>query len=314
MNNKLCSRAVVFCLVLAVVLSLFAACTAPADEAAPPTIEITDQLGRTVKLDRTPLRIISLAPSNTEILFALGLGDKVVGVSDYCNYPPEAQKKPSIGGFSTPNIEEVVALSPDLILATSIHEKRVIPQLEGKGLTVFALDPRTIDEVLESITLIGEVTGKREEASGLVAEMRNRIKAVTNKSDNLSETEKPRVFYAVWHDPLKTAGSDTRHHELIRMAGGINIAQDLTGYAAITLEAIIEANPQVIIASVGMGTGEDLPLQFVKTEERLRNMDARISNRIYDVDVDLVGRPGPRIVAALEKFAEFIHPELFKED
>jgi len=98
------------------------------------------------------------------------------------------------------------------------------------------------------------------------------------------------------------------------MAGGINIIRDITGYAAITLEAIIEANPQVIIAGVGMGIGEDLPLQFVKTEERLRNVDARISNRIYGVDVDLVGRPGPRIIVALEKFAEFIHPELFKED
>ncbi len=297
-----------------ILLSLFAACTAPAFEAAPSTIEVTDQLDRVVKLEKIPERIISLAPSNTEILFALGLGDKVVGVSDYCNYPPEVQEKPGIGGFSTPNIEEVVALSPDLILATSIHEKRIIPQLEGKGLTIVALDPRTVDEVLESITLVGEVTGKREEASGLVAEMRNRIKAVTNKSDNLPETERPRVFYAVWHDPLMTAGSDTRHHELIRMAGGINVAQDLIGYAAITLEAIIEANPQVIIAGVGMGTGEDLPLKFVKTEERLRNVDARISNRIYGIDVDLVGRPGPRIVAALEKFAEFIHPELFKED
>jgi len=277
-------------------------------------MEFTDQLGRVVKLKKVTERIVSLAPSNTEILFALGLGDKVVGVSDYCNYPPEAQKKPKIGGFSTPNIEEVVALSPDLILATSIHEKRIIPQLEEKGLTIVALDSRTIDEVLESITLVGEVAGKREEASGLVAEMRNRIRAVTNKSDNLSETERPRVFYAVWHDPLKTAGSDTRHHELIQMAGGINIIRDITGYAAITLEAIIEANPQVIIAGVGMGIGEDLPLQFVKTEERLRNVDARISNRIYGVDVDLVGRPGPRIIVALEKFAEFIHPELFKED
>jgi len=312
MKGKLCS-VVGFCLVLAVMLSLFAGCTTPAEEAAPSPIEVTDQLGRVVKLDKIPEKIISLSPSNTEILFALGLADKVVGVTDYCNYPPEAQEKPSIGGFSTPNIEEVVALSPDLILATSIHEKRIIPQLEGRGMAVFALNPKTLDEVLESITLVGEITGKDEEASQLVTEMRNRIKAVTDKTDNLPESQRPKVFCITWHDPLMTPGSGTRHDELVVKAGGINVARDLSGYADISLEAVIEANPQVIIAGVGMGSGEDLPFQFVKTEPRLRNVDARINNRVYSMDVDLAGRPGPRITEALEKFAEFIHPELFKK-
>ena len=110
-----------------------------------------------------------------------------------------------------------------------------------------------------------------------------------------------------------TAGAGTRHDELIRMAGGINIAQKLSGYADISLEAVIEANPQVIIAGVGMGTGEDLPLEFVNNEPRLRNVDAIINHRVYSIDTDLTGRPGPRIVDALEMFAEFIHPELFME-
>jgi iron complex transport system substrate-binding protein len=305
---------VALCLLSVAILSLLATCTAPSDETAPSPMEVTDQLGRVVKLDKIPERIISLSPSNTEILFALGLADKVVGVTDYCNYPPEAQEKPSTGGFSTPNIEEVVALSPDLILATSIHEKRIIPQLEGRGMTVFALNPKTLDEVLESITLVGEITGKDEEASQLVAEMWNRVRAITDQTDNLSEAERPRVFYITWHDPLMTPGSETRHDELIVKAGGINIAQELIGYADISLEAVIEANPQVIIAGVGMGSGEDLPFEYVKTETRLRNVDARINNRIYSMDVDLAGRPGPRITDALEKLAEFIHPELFKKD
>ena len=304
----------VFYMVIVLLLSTFISCAPSTDEVAPSPIGITDQLGRVVKLDNVPQRIISLAPGNTEILFALGLDDRLVAVTDYCDYPPQAEDKPSIGGFSTPNIEEVVALSPDLILATSIHEKRIIPQLEGKGLTVFALNPKTLDEVLESITLIGEITGKGEEASWLVAGMRDRIKVVTDKTDNLPEAQRPRVFYVTWHDPLKTVGSDTRHEELIRMAGGINIARELTGgYPTISLEVVIEANPQVIIAGVGMGSGEDLPLQFAKTEPRLRSVDARINNRVYKIDVDLAGRPGPRIVDALEKFAQFIHPELFKE-
>jgi len=301
------------CLALTMLASLFIACVSPAPEVASPPSEITDQLGRVVGLDRIPQRIISLAPSNTEILFALGLVDRVVGVTEYCNYPPEAKDKPSIGGFSTPNIEALVALSPDLILATSIHAKRIIPQLEKRGIAVFALAPQTLAEVLEAITLVGEITGRESEASGLVAEMRNRVKVVTDKMDNLPQEQRPRVFYVTWHDPLKTSGSGTRHDELIQKAGGTNIARDISGHADISLETVIEANPEVIIAGVGMGTGEDLPFQFAKTEPRLRNTDARRNNRVYAVDVDLAGRPGPRIVDALEKFAEFIHPELFKQ-
>ena len=276
-------------------------------------IQITDQLGRTVGFTRIPERIVSLAPSNTEILFALGLADKVVAVTDYCNYPPEAKEKASIGGFSTPNIEKVVALSPDLVVATSIHQKQVIPNLEQRGITVFALAPKTLDEVLEAITLVGEITGKEKEASNLVREMRERITAVTDKTSSLTEAQKPRVFYITWHDPLKTAGAGTLHDELIQKAGGTNIARNLTGYSGITLEAVIDANPEVMIAGVGMGTGADAPLQFAVTEPRLRNTDARQHNRVYAIDVDLVGRPGPRIVAALEQFAQYIHPELFKE-
>ena len=131
---------------LLVLLSLFLltslSCASPRASEVSSSIGITDQLGRLVKLDKIPQRIVSLAPSNTEILFALGLADKVVGVTDYCNYPPEAKEKPSIGGFSTPNIEKVIALSPDLILATSTHQKQVIPQLEAKGMTVRPWLPR----------------------------------------------------------------------------------------------------------------------------------------------------------------------------
>ena len=312
MKEKLCWSKMLF-LVCIMLLSLFAACAPPAREVTSSSIEITDQLGRLVKLDRIPQRIISLAPSNTEILFALGLADKVVAVTDYCDYPPEAKAKPSIGGFSTPNIEEVVALSPDLILATSIHEKRIIPQLEEKGMAVFALNPQTLEEVLTAIALTGEITGKEEAAFKLVMEVQNRIKTVTEKTNSLSQEQRPKVFYVTWHDPLKTSGSGTRHDELIQKAGGTNTAQDLTGHADISLEAVIEANPEVIIAGVGMGTGKDLPFQFAKTEPRLRDTDARRNNRVHAIDVDLAGRPGPRIVDALEKFAEFIHPELFKK-
>ena len=300
------------CLVSVLLLSLSAACTSPPEKATSPAIEVTDQLGRTVKLDTIPQKIISLAPSNTEIAFALGLGDKLVGVTEYCDYPEAAKDKPKIGGYSTVDIEKVVSIHPDLILATEYHKAEVIPALERVGLTVLTLDPKTVDEVLEAITLVGKCTSKEDEAYQLVTEIENRVNAITEKTAGLAEAEKLWVFYIVYHDPLMTVGSDTLIHELIVKAGGINIAQDLTGdYPTMGLEAVIAANPQVIVANYGHGTAADAPLQFAQNEPRLADVDARVNNQVYGIDANLTSRPGPRIVQGLEQMAKFIHPELF---
>ena len=309
------------CLVSLMLLSLLVACTsAPTEEPAPPAetlpfpVEMTDQAGRVVRIERMPEKIISLAPSNTEILYALGLEDRLVGVTEYCDYPEAAKEKPQIGGFSTVDIERVVEIQPGLILATNIHKDEIMPQLERLGLTVLTLDPKTVNEVLEAIDLIGRFTGKTKEAARLTTEMENRIKAVTDKTAALPEAQRPRVFYILWHDPLRTVNSESRIHELIVKAGGINIASDLEGgYPTMSLEAVIMANPQVIIAGGGHGTSEDLPFQFAMTEPRLKDVDARHNGRVYEIDSDLTSRPGPRIVEGLERLAEFIHPELFKE-
>jgi len=288
--------------------------TAPHVGKAAFPLEVADQAGRTVRVEKLPEKIISLAPSNTEILYALGLEDKLVGVTEYCNYPEAARQKPKIGGYSTVDIEKVVEIAPDLILATNIHRDEVMPRLERLGLTVFTLDPKTVDEVLEIINLVGKITGKEEEASHLTGEMESRIKAITEKTSALSEEQKPRVLYILWHDPLMTVGPETRIHELIQKAGGINIAQKLADvYPKISLEAVILANPQVIIAGGGHGSGQDIPVQFALTEPRLAEVEARLNNRIYEIDSDLTSRPGPRIVDGLERLAKFLHPGLFKE-
>ncbi|MFC1861709.1 ABC transporter substrate-binding protein [Chloroflexota bacterium] len=300
------------CLVSAIALIFSVSCALTPESKSPSPTTITDQLGRTVVLDKLPQRIISLAPSNTEILYALGLADRVVAVTDYCNYPLEAEAKPTIGGFSTPNIEEIVAFAPDLILATSIHETKIIPQLEGKGLTVLALNPKTIDTVLEAILLTGRVAGVEKNATKLVGGTRQRIKAVTDRTAGLTPEQRLGAFYIVWHDPLKTAGSGTLQDELIQKAGGTNIAQGLTDYASISLEVVVRDNPEVIIAGVGHGSGQDQSFQYAQTEPRLRHANARRNSRIYAIDSDLTSRPGPRIVEGLEQFAQFIHPELFK--
>jgi len=309
------------CLVFVMLLSLILACTSsPTEKLAPPVgaspfpVEMTDQAGRIVSIEKMPEKIISLAPGNTEILYALGLEDRLVGVTEYCDYPEAAKQKPQIGGFSTVDIERIVEIQADLILAANIHKGEVIPQLERLGFTVLALDPKTLDEVLEAINLIGRFTGKTEEAARLTTEMDSRIKAITDKTAALPEAQRPTVFYILWHDPLMTVGRETRIHELIAKAGGKNIAGDLADeYPKLSLEAVIMANPQVIIAGSGHGTSQDVPLQFALTEPRLAGVAARQNGRIYEIDSDLTSRPGPRIVDGLEKLAEFIHPELFKE-
>ena len=266
-------------------------------------------MGRVVNIKEIPQRIISLSPSNTEILFALGLGEKVVGVTEYCNYPPEALDKEKVGGFSTPDIEKIIALQPDLILADDIHKDEAIPALEEKGLTVFALMPGNLDGVLADIQMVGKITGKEKEAFALITQMESRIEAITDKTENLQE--RPRVFYVTWHDPLKTSGSGTFIHELIEKAGGVNIFQDVTDHKAVDIELVIARNPEVIIACTGHGEAGGKPFEWAKSEPRLQATEARMNNRIHEIDADIVGRTGPRIVEALEEFARFIHPEIF---
>ncbi|MBA7624053.1 Vitamin B12-binding protein [subsurface metagenome] len=235
-------------------------------------------------------------------------------MTEFCDYPEVAEDKPKVGGFSIVDIERVIEIQPDLVLAAEIHKDEVIPQLEGLGLTVLALIPKTLGEVLDAIILVGKCTGQQEEAIQLVTEMGNRIKAITDKTRNLTQADRPRVFYIMWHDPLMTVGSDAQIHELIELAGGINIAQDLgEGYPTMSLEAVIIANPQVIVAGTSHGEGAHLSYQFALTEERLRDVDACVNGHVYEINTNLVGRPGPRMVDGLEQMARMIHPEIFEE-
>jgi len=326
MKSKLTKFFIVF-LIAIFSLSLLAACKDTADteattepeettttepEATFP-LQLTDQLGRTVTIETVPQRIISLAPSNTEIIYAFGLEDRLVGVTDYCNYPAEAAEKQSIGGFNTTNIEQVVALAPDLILATSIHQSEIIPQLENYNLTVVALAPKTFDEVLDAIEIAGRVTGEEEKATKLLTGMRARINAVTEKLENLPEDQILRVFYLTWHDPLMTSGGDTLINELIEMAGGVNIFAEISGAESVDLEVLVAREPQVLIAGTGMGSGEEKGLEFLNTETRLADTEAAVNGRIYGIHQDLTGRACPRIVDGLEAFARCIHPEIFGE-
>ncbi|MFC1898729.1 ABC transporter substrate-binding protein [Chloroflexota bacterium] len=313
---------VICVLVLTTLTCLVTACTPerleetelPPGEISFP-LEIIDQTGKTIRIKKEPEKIISLAPNITEIVYALEGEEQLIAVTEFCDYPEAALDKPKIGGFYDVNIEKVVALKPDLVLAANFHEDKITPELERLGITALTIDPRTIDDILKAINLVGMVMGRKEAATSVTAEMKNRIEAVTRKTEGLSTEQNMKVLYILWHDPLMTVSSTTRIHEMINKAGGINIAANLEGdYPTISLEAVLLANPQVIISSSGHGSDENISFQFALTEQRLAKTEARLEDRVYGINADLTSRAGPRIVRGLEELAKLIHPELFKDE
>jgi len=288
-----------------VLLSLALVLTACSPNGQIPPQYFFDDLGRLVAINGTPQRIVSLSPSNTEILFALGLGDKVVGVTDWCDYPPEALEKEKVGGYVTPDIEKIVALTPDLILVAYGTPMDVINNLVGLGLTVFGIKTTDLDDLLNDIKRVGEITDKEVEALALTSEMAVGIKAVTDQTEELEQ--RPKVFYIVGHEPsLWTAGQGTFIHELIEKGGGVNTCQNITGYSEISIEYVLARDPEVIIAS-------EWSFEWAQNATELASTNASQTGRIYTLDDNLVQRPGPRLVEGLEWFAHFIHPEIFEE-
>lgn len=275
-------------------------------------LTVADDLGREVTLKARPDRLVSLAPGNTEILFALGLGDKVVGVDDYSDYPPEAAQVAKIGGFSNPNVEKIVALKPDLVFATNMHEQAV-RQLEKLGIPVAVVSPKSVEDVLQSIRWIGKMTSTGERAVELVADLESRIKKVEAVVKGIPEEKRPWVYYEVYFDPLMTAGPRTFIGQLIELAGGRNIAYDAnTDYPEFSAEAIIKRNPEIIIFPQWHGS-ESLTVEQMKSRDGWQQVRAIKNNRVFGIDANIISRPGPRIVEALEVLAKMIHPELFHE-
>jgi iron complex transport system substrate-binding protein len=281
---------------------------APQEELPTFPITVTDDLGRKVTISKLPQRIVSLAPSVTEMLFALGLDDRIVGTTDYCDYPEAAKSKTRVSGYSTPDLEKIVAVQPDLILAESIHENTVLPALEKLGLPVFVTFATSIDVILHDITVIGQVTGKSKAAQKLASDMTKQINAVTSKTSALAAKDRPGVLYVVWFNPIWTMGAKTFTDDLIAKAGGTNVfSADFEKARVVSLEAVVTKNPQVILVSAMATTYNN-----IKKETRLATVDAIKNNRVYKItDSNLIERPGPRIVQGLEEVAKLIHPEIF---
>jgi iron complex transport system substrate-binding protein len=251
----------------------------------------------TLRFSQRPERIISMAPSCTEILFAVGAGDRVVSVTDYCDYPPEALELETIGGYSTPSLEKIVAFEPDLIVGAHGNPNDVVYRLIELGYPVYGQNPEDIDEILTQIKIMGAITGCADDSASLAQDLSERLEPIKEATESLEEAQRPRVFYNI--GDFFTAGDGTFINEVIRLAGGTNIAADTSGYYTMNLEELIDKNPHVIICDSGMGTMEAAKEGIMK-DTRLQIVDAVNNSWVYVIDGDIIDRPGPRIIDAVE--------------
>ena len=268
----------------------------------PSGMKIVDDYGRDVTVPQPVERIISLAPSNTEILFALGLDDKVVGVDQASNYPPEAQDKTIVGGyFGGYNLEVITVLDPQLILASSINSYELIGNLENRSFAVVVLDASDIDGVFHDIELVGSITDADAEAEELVSNLTARVDTIANL---MLGVETPSVYIEL-DSNLWTYGPGTFGDDLLDLAGGENIAGSMgTPWVQLDEEFVVTSSPDIIITVF-------TPVEEIKSRPGWSDISAIQNDKVFAVDGDLISRPGPRIVDGLEELAHLIHPELF---
>ena len=266
-----------------------------------------DDLGRKVYLANPAQRIISLAPSVTEILFAVGLDSEVVGVTTFCDYPARAKLKPKIGS-STPNLEAIMGLKPDLVVGNhNFIRPDALAKLEQLQVPVFLLSPNSVDDILAHISTVGRIVGHEKEARGVVHELRDRLSDLRRR---MGSVKRVRVFYVVNSEPLISVGSGSFIHQMLELAGGENIVgRTTTAYPKVSLEEVLRRDPEVLLFPVG--TSEGIPEAEQQQWRKWTSLSAVSQNRLYQVKGEFVNRPGPRVIEGIEILAQLFHPGLF---
>ncbi|WP_423802631.1 helical backbone metal receptor [Neobacillus sp. SAB-20_R2A] len=283
------------------------------DKATVYPLTVKDATGTELTFDKAPERIVSTSPSETEILFALGLGDKIYGVSDYDDYPKEAAAKPKVGGVTKPNEEAIMAANPDLVIGGISMKDDIAEKFRGLDLKVYKTEPKKIEDILNNIIQIGIITDTQEKAEKLVAQMKEDIRTVTQAAATIKEEDKKKVY--IEFSPGWTVGKGEFMDELITMAGGVNIASDMKGWNAINEEKIIQDNPDVILYSANVvddKSGKPLE-ELIKSRSGWDKITAIKEGRLTGIEGNIMSRPGPRITDALKQIAEAIYPESFKK-
>lgn len=318
-------------IIVLTLLALFAAvsgCTGtgtptPAPATATPgasgnfPVNITDSYGRTVTIKEMPHRIVSLSPSNTETLFALGLGDRIVGDTNYCNYPPQAANITHVSDLVDVSEEKVMTASPDVIFAQSLTPEAVVNKLQGMGYNTIANDPSNYTQIRDVIMMMGRATGSTDNATKLWGNISARVDAVTSVTSKLNDSQKPRVLLLTGYvpgEPIYVFGSNTYGDDLIKLSGGTDAAGNVSSFGVMSTEAIIKDDPDIIIVPVDniMTTTADYNALKNGNESWMKGLSAVKNGKVYAVNGDIVNRPGPRVADAVENIARIVHPELFK--
>ncbi len=267
------------------------------------TRDITDDSGHRLKIPEKIERAVSLAPNLTEIVFAVGGGDRLVGVTTFCDYPAEAQKIQKIGDTQTPNIENIIALKPQVVLvSTASQMENFTRTLEQQGITVFITNPNSLNDIYKTIYQVGEIFGRSEKAREIVDELKRRVADVEARTDSAGNT---KVFLQISKEPLFTVGKDSFITDLISRAGGASITSNVeTAYPKVSKETALALNPDAIILSDSEDNRE--PNDVFKNSSAVRN------GKVFRINAELISRPSPRIVDGLEQMAKALHPESFQ--
>jgi iron complex transport system substrate-binding protein len=306
-------RRTVFCagivvLFLILCAGLMAGQTSATPAALPPGRELTDEVGRKVLVPREADRVVSLAPNLTEIVFALGDGNHLAGDTDFCDYPAEAVQKPHVGGPVNPNLEVIVSLMPDLVLATkSINRRETVNALDHIGLPVYVTDPHSIEGMIASVEHLGIALGVEKSAALLAEDLRGRLADLDRR---LAGAVPRRVLFVVWTDPLISVGRDTFIEDALRRAGGRSVVETKSEWPHVSMEEIVRLQPEVLVFASAHARSTQRDIDELRTRPGWRNLDAMQHGNIVVVS-DAIIRPAPRIVDAIEHLARGLHPEAF---
>ncbi|TCW42284.1 iron complex transport system substrate-binding protein [Thermohydrogenium kirishiense] len=268
-------------------------------------LKITDFMGRQVTIKKEPKRIVSLSPSTTELIYAIGAGKDVVGVTNYDDYPPEVKSVAKVGGYEGPNIEAILAQKPDIVFASNLSGKDQMETLQKSGIPVVVLEAQNINQIYDSIKILGEIIGNVEKGNEIINKMKDKIKEINYKVKDLP---KVNVFYVVDTNGNWTAGKGTFIDELITLAGGNNVASDANGWAQYSMEKLMQKNPDVIITSQHATNANN-----IKNMPGYKDTKAAKDGKIFIIsNDDIITKPSNRIVLGLEEIAKDLHPEAFK--
>jgi iron complex transport system substrate-binding protein len=285
--------------------------SAPSSTTASPAMrDVVDEFGRTIRVPQLPTRIVSLAPSLTETLYALGVQDRLVGDTDYCDYPPDAQKKTKVGGPINPNIEEIAALHPDLVLVTKeINRLDTVRALDTLGIPTYATDARNVDEILSTTQKLADLLGVPETGKSLVADLQSRLAALHARLEAIPPS---RVLFIVWTEPLISVGKNTFIADALRKADAASIVESTQDWPQMSLEEVVRLRPEYLVFAESHSDAASREFEVLANRPGWDILEA-VRNHHFAVVSDAVNRPAPRIVSAIEDLARQLHPAAFQE-